>query len=160
MLFRNKKNFILIFTILIFNLSTFLFSDEKVEKYKSKTVIGVVEDVFVESIFKKIPARIDSGAKYSSINAKIESIEDNFIKFTFIDHEKNEHIFNKKIVDKIKIRNSEGSSERYLVKLKVKLKDKKIDSLFSLKDRENLTYKVLIGRELMYNNFVIDIDEK
>ena len=56
------------------------------------------------------------------------------------------------------IKNSFGEVEkRYVIKTVVKIGPKRIKSVISLTNRENMRYPVLIGRKLLKNKFVVDV---
>jgi len=58
-----------------------------------------------------------------------------------------------------KIKNSFGELEqRYTIKTIVKLGSKKIMATLSLSNREKMRYPVLIGRKLIKNKFIIDVN--
>lgn len=103
-----------------------------------KTVVGCLETVEIEG--KKFRARIDTGAKMSSLDRKI------FKKFNL-----------GKTIRKAKIKSSHGVSLRPVIRASVKIKDRKIKASFNLADRSQMKYRVLIGRNILRNDFLIDV---
>jgi hypothetical protein len=56
------------------------------------------------------------------------------------------------------IKNSFGEIEkRYVIKTTVKIGRKRIKSLISLTNRENMRYPVLIGRKLLKGRYIVDV---
>ena len=47
-------------------------------------------------------------------------------------------------------------SYRKVVKAVVKIKNRKIRASFTVADRSNLSFKVLIGRNILRKNFLVD----
>ena len=58
------------------------------------------------------------------------------------------------------IKNSSGEAEeRFIIKTLVKLGHKNIRSAISLTDRGSMRYPVLIGRKMVKNKFIIDVNQ-
>lgn len=59
------------------------------------------------------------------------------------------------------IRNSSGESElRYVIKTQIKIFERLIRAEFSLSNRGNLRFPVLLGRKILRDRFLIDITKK
>lgn len=59
------------------------------------------------------------------------------------------------------IRNSFGDvQERYVIKTRIKVFDELIEAEFSLSDRSDMKYPVLIGRKLLKGRFIVDVSRK
>lgn len=59
---------------------------------------------------------------------------------------------------KKKVKNSMGGEEeRYVIKTKVKIFDREIDTIFSLTDRSRMKFPVLLGRQFLKGRFVVDV---
>lgn len=59
------------------------------------------------------------------------------------------------------IKNSFGNTEtRYVIKTTVNILGEKFESEFSLADRENMRFPVLLGRKLLYRKFMVDVSKK
>lgn len=128
-----------------------------------QTIIGRFEYIDVVDQVESIPAKIDTGAYRSSIHvSKIaEKVVDgvNVLEFTLLGHSGHESIkvlqtehFRERIV-----RSSSGhNSQRYEVKLKIRLGYKSFQASFTLSDRSNNVFPVLIGREALKSRFLVD----
>jgi hypothetical protein len=115
---------------------------------------------FPELNLKGIEAKIDTGAYTSSLHC--ENISINYenskpiLYFTIEPGQQKpfrfEHFAQKKI------KNSFGEmEERFVINTQVKLGRKKIRSVISLSNRDNMRYPVLIGRRLIKGKFLIDV---
>ena len=115
------------------------------EGCKGKTIVGEVENVsfFVDNSKKeKFEARIDSGAASSSIDAKI--VAD--LKLG-------------PVLSVKKVRNAHGETLRPVVEATILLKRKKMKAIFTVADRSRMKYKVLIGRNILKEGFLIDVNK-
>lgn len=103
-----------------------------------QTVVGLVEEIILLSVDKKILARIDTGATVSSIDkGLLEGIE----------HEDIGH----KIV-----RSSHGTTKRRLIAMEIEIGGRKVRGRFTVYDRSHMTYQILIGQDILKQNFLID----
>ena len=105
------------------------------------TSIGFIEDVKVfGDETEEFEARIDSGAKTSSIDKEVA-----------------ERLGLGPSVDTKTIRNAHGKMERDVIETDIKIKDKRLkDVKFTVSDRSSMTYDVLIGRNVLKRGFIID----
>ena len=107
---------------------------------RDKVIIKAVESVILQSGNgqKKVHARIDTGATQSSIDINLAK-ELGFTKY----------------IGKVNVVSANGTKTRFLVEIDYVLSGKKIKSTFTLADRSQLNYSVLIGRTDL-NGFLID----
>jgi len=135
-----------------------------------KELIGRREIVsFPELHIDEIEAKIDTGAYTSAIHCTDiheETAADGtrVICLDLLDpsHPKYDH---KKLrfsdYDFREIRNSFGDvQERYVITTKIQLFDEIIEAEFSLSDRSDMKYPVLIGRKLLKGRFIVDVSRK
>jgi hypothetical protein len=120
-----------------FKYSVLLNKEEKSIKIKDKTIVGLYEYVTIKG--KKIPARIDSGAVRSSIDADLAK-----------------ELGIKDIIGSKKIRNVHGSTLRPLVHINLVLCEKRLKADFTLQSRTNMKFKILIGQNILMEDFIID----
>lgn len=149
------KSLILFFCIFCLNL------------FSNTIVIGESDKIdFIDFSLKNINARIDTGAKTSSLHCSYINISDDkkYVFFKLLDKrykEFDDKIYKSKIVDFINVRSSNGISEnRVVIETNIIVFDKIYKTKFSLRNREKMTYPVLLGREFLKNGFVVDIREK
>jgi len=107
----------------------------------AKTVLGLIEKIKVND--KTILARIDTGAEYNSISKELAKK----LKLG-------------PVVKHIKIRTSNGEERRPVIKAKLKIKKRIINSHFNIADRKKMIYPVLIGRRILRKGFIIDPSKK
>ncbi|MGE3727155.1 MAG: RimK/LysX family protein [Candidatus Sericytochromatia bacterium] len=106
---------------------------------QSKPVIHAVEPVILLSKPPlRLKARIDTGATLSSIDQKLA------LKLGF-----------NQAIRKISVRNAHGTTIRQVVKIPFLLKGQKRLAEFTLAERHNLDYAVLLGRSSL-NGFLVD----
>jgi len=127
-----------------------------------KKVIGRVEKVaFPELGYDAVYARIDTGAKTSSIWASATQVTDGVLEVVFFGKDsphytgKVEH-FNE-FAPTVVVSSTGHAQERYKVRLLVKLKNKNVRAWFTLADRSTQVYPVLIGRNVLRGKFVVDV---
>jgi len=119
----------------------FLFSESM--KISDKRIIGVVEKLQVLSNDSKkkldFLARIDTGATMSSIDSKI-------VKELNLGP----------MIRTKKVKNANGVMIRPVIEANILLHGKKMRSKFTVSDRTNMKYKVLVGRNILKEGFLID----
>jgi ribosomal protein S6--L-glutamate ligase len=127
-----------------------------------KIVIGSSEHLsFPELGLKDIPARVDTGARTSTIWASRISERAGVLRFTLFDEGCEFYSgeeFTAMQYGKIVVTPSNGmAEERYVVKLQVLLAGKKIRASFTLANRSTQSYPVLVGRNVLRKKFVVDV---
>ena len=120
-----------------------LMGDNKniVIKYKKKTVIGLVERIKITGPTKKsaeVLGRIDTGATKSSIDVRLAA----------------DLALGPILKTKI-VKSASGRSLRPVVQAKVLLADKEFKIDFTIADRADMKYPVLIGQNIL-RGFLID----
>jgi hypothetical protein len=110
----------------------------------------------------KVPIKIDTGAYTSSIHCdhieKVMDGDNEVLKVEFFSHENIPapiqifDTFSEKVV-----KSSTGQPEnRYVIKGDIILFGKKYSTNFSLTERRNMRYPILLGRKLLNRRFVVD----
>ena len=113
-----------------------------------------------------IPAKIDTGANRSAIHCSqiTETNENGRPEISFhipLDSSHGQKDFHIKSFFKKKIRSSSGHiEERYIIKTVVVLFGKKIHGSFSLTDRAEMKYPILLGRKLLNSKFIVDVAQE
>jgi len=126
------------------------------------TVIGRAEQLaFPEQGYSNVPARIDTGAKTSSIWVSQAQERDGRLEVVFFDQDAAGydgvvHAFDQ--FDQLMVANSTGQMQnRYKVQLLVRIRGKRIRAWFTLADRSSQVYPVLIGRNVLRGKFIVDV---
>lgn len=129
---------------------------------RKPSVIGV--SAFVDFIgykaFKRIPARIDTGARTSSLWVSNLKAEDDMVSFAMFGPG-SEFYTGKRITLPIQgIRTVTSSTghvqDRYMVIMNIKMNNRRIKTRFTLSNRSTQTYPILIGRNTLRGNFLVD----
>jgi hypothetical protein len=132
------------------------------------TIIGRRERIDLPSLgLKGLKAKIDTGAFSSSIHChkiytkKIKKIK--YLYFNLLDpsHPKYAQTLYE-ICDfkQKKIKNSFGHTEtRYVIKLPILIAGQIIETSFSLSDRSEMKYPILLGRDLLRGKFLVDVSK-
>lgn len=111
-----------------------------------------------------IHAKIDTGAYNCSLHCSRAEIVDGKLEFVLLDEEHPEFTgmkFTFKKFDRREIKNSFGEAElRYIIKTSIKIYDHVIKAEFSLSNRGNLRFPVLLGRKILRKRFLIDVTKK
>lgn len=140
------------------------FENLNTEKSDAKSIIGTIENVRLVPPNIVLKARIDTGAKTTSIDArKITPFERDGKEWVrFVCHSANkEHTIERKIIKTILIkRHGEESQRRYVVDMRIVLGNISQLVQVTLNDREKYTYPILIGRNLLRDYFIVDVSKK
>jgi hypothetical protein len=113
---------------------------------------------------ENIQTKIDTGAYTSSLHCQGAEVINGALEFVLLDEEHPEftgmkYRFTK--FDQREIRNSFGEAEmRFVIKTKVRIFDQVIRAEFSLSDRGNLKFPILLGRKILRHRFMIDVTKK
>jgi len=136
---------------------------------KEKILIGRSDRLdFPDLHMFNVEAKVDTGAFTSAIHYhRVEEVEQDgkrLLHFTLLDPEHPE--FNGKNFyladyEKRTIKNSFGESEeRFIIRTRVILFDRAYEVEFSLSNRGNLKFPILLGRKLLEKGFVVDVRKK
>ena len=113
---------------------------------------------------ENIHAKIDTGAYTCSLHCSSNEVVNGVLEFVLLDDEHPEFTGRKYFFRKFnqrEIKNSFGEAEtRYVIKTKIKIFDRIIQTEFSLSNRGNLKFPVLLGRKILRNRFLIDVTKK
>ena len=130
-----------------------------------KTVVGSEEWVSLGELnIPYVKARVDSGAKTSSLHAiNIQPFQKdnetwvNFDVFPIQNDGKRKISCKALVIDKRVVKSSSGNREhRYVVRTSISLNDKVWDVELTLTNRDSMGYRMLLGREAMMGRIVVD----
>ncbi len=140
------------------------FENLNTEKPDSKRVIGAIENVRLIPPNVVLEARIDTGAKTTSIDAQnitpFERDGKEWVRFDLFVGEKKYDIERKVIKTILIKRHGEDSQRRYVIKMRIVLGDVSQLITVNLNDRESYQYPVLIGRNFLRDYFIVDVGKK
>jgi hypothetical protein len=120
-----------------------------------KLTIGEVEDVLLVPWAVTLPARIDTGATLSSLDARNISVRNNVAEFN-LGKEHGGSRLQLPVVGWSEITTSVGSEKRPVVEVGICLGPKLIRTVATLRDRSHMTYPFLVGRSLLNGSFMVD----
>lgn len=129
----------------------------------SKEIIGQVEKVhFPELKSNNLHARIDTGAKTSSIHASKANVKNDILKVVFFSEGNRHYSGEEQLFTNFSttvVASSNGMVQnRYKIKLKVIINHRIINASFTLADRSTQVYPVLVGRNILRGKFIVDIN--
>jgi glutathione synthase/RimK-type ligase-like ATP-grasp enzyme len=132
---------------------------------KTVALIGSTEYIsFPTFKLTKILAKIDTGADSSAIWASNISLDKNTLSYSLFGQGSTYYSGEVIKTDQFrltKVRNSFGQEEyRYKIKLSIKIGERKLISWFTLADRSNNTYPILLGKNFLRSRFVVDVSRK
>ncbi len=132
---------------------------------KSLFTIGRREKIDLPDLnLAGIDAKVDTGAYTSALHCHKIKVDDekNCIKFYLLDpdhpqYEQMEFSFSQFSTKEIK--NSFGTAEkRFIIETPLKIFNKTILTEFSLSDRSNMKYPILLGRKFISQGFLVDVN--
>ncbi len=142
---------------------------KKPKVQNTKFLIGSLDYAdFPEFNLLDIACKIDTGAQTSAIHChRIRLIEvegKEVIAFKLLDpshRDYDDKEYRTSVFNERKIRSSSGHAEyRYVITTDIILFGKVFKTEFTLADREQMKYPVLIGRRLLKDAFIVDVSKK
>ena len=140
---------------------------EKVETDSSYAIIGEREWALVEPGNLILEARIDTGAETSSIHAEdiqlVEKDGKRWVRFNLFHPETGAKIpLERRLHRRILVKRKAGGPDdrRYVVRMWVTLGDERVWLDVSLSDRDDFEFPLLIGRNMLMDNFSVDVSRR
>lgn len=130
-------------------------------------VIGRFELIDIVDKVDNVPAKIDTGAYRSSIHATniriiLKKSGKQYLRFTILGHAAHgtQRVVETTKFKKRSVTSSNGhTSERYEVRLKIRLGYKIYLTAFTLTNRSNNVFPVLIGRKALSGRYLVDTNK-
>jgi hypothetical protein len=132
-----------------------LTGDPGIARAEERISVGAVEDVILLPWKVLLPARIDSGARFSSLDARELKIVDNRVEFRLPEKYGGREL-RLPVVDWQTVRSAEATEKRPVVEIEICFGRKTIQGKFNLNDRSAVRYPVLIGRDILRKHFIVD----
>jgi hypothetical protein len=145
---------ILIFTFAVFSLLVLGTANAE-----DKITLGAVEDVILLPWGMRLPARIDTGAAKSSLDARELVIQDAMAEFK-LPQEFGGVQLRLPIIEWEHVRSPDGRQQRPVVELELCIGSKRIRSKVNLTDRSMVKYPLILGRNFLRKNFVVDVKRR
>ncbi|UWZ80126.1 ATP-dependent zinc protease family protein [Geoalkalibacter halelectricus] len=132
--------------------------------FEGKKVVGAVEKVYLAPPNILLPARIDTGAATSSLDARdLRDFERDgapWVRFHIVDPETGDEVeVERKVVRHVRIISAaaEESERRPVIELHVILGGISRTAQFTLSDRSSLEFPLLIGRNILQDLILVDV---
>jgi len=111
-----------------------------------------------------VKARVDSGAKTSSLHAvnihQFVRNRESWVSFEIHPLQKNDEVIVRceaPVVDRRTIKSSNGTAERrYVIKTTISVSDQSFEAEITLTNRDSMGYRMLLGREAMAGRMIVD----
>ena len=145
--------------ILVFTLITLPFLAMGSADAEEKTIIGGVEDVILLPWRVKLPARIDTGAAKSSLDARGLKVQEDMVEFKLPEKWGGLQV-RLPIMGWRHIRTPEGLERRPVVELEICFGSKRFHTLVNLTDRSMVKYPLILGRNFLRENFLVDVKRR
>lgn len=121
-----------------------------------KLTVGAVEDVILLPWKVTLPARIDTGAKTSSLDARDLRVRDNEVVFMLPDEYGGLEL-RMPIIGWRVIKSSIGRDRRPVVDMELCLGSRRFRTHVTLTDRSRVQYHFLVGRLALQDHFLVDV---
>jgi hypothetical protein len=121
----------------------------------AKITLGVVEDVILSPWGINFPARIDTGADLSSLDARDIVVRQDVAEFR-LGADYGRQRLQLPIVEWGHVQTSMGIEKRPIVEISICLGSKLLRTLATLKDRSGMAYPFLVGRSALSGSFLVD----
>lgn len=121
---------------------------------KEKIQLGAEENVVLLPWGVTLPARIDTGAATSSLDARNITIKGKTVEFTLPEQYGGQQI-RLPILKWTTVKSAETKEKRPVVVLELCIGSKRIQAHVNLNDRSNVKYPLLIGRNTLMHDFVV-----
>jgi len=140
----------------------------RADRLKGKVIVGEIEKFYLAGPGHIYTARIDSGAETSSIHARnvkrFERDGSNWVRFEVpVPGADGEWVtMEREISRRVRViqASAEEAERRVVVELQFAIGDHQQVAEFTLADRTNLTYEVLIGRNVLRDVMLIDVGKE
>ncbi len=124
---------------------------------KEKIQLGAVENVVLLPWGVTLPARVDTGAAVSSLDARNLTIKGETVEFTLSEKYGGQRI-RLPIVKWKTVRSAEMKEKRPVVMVDLCIGSRRIQTQVNLNDRSNVKHPLLIGRNTLRNGFIVACD--
>jgi hypothetical protein len=134
---------------------TILFLPSGIGSAGEKMTIGEVEEVVLMPWGVRLPARIDTGAATSSLDARKLHVKNNMVEFR-LPKKYGSLQLRLPVIEWQKIRSADFRERRPVVEITFCLGSKLIHTQVTLNDRSTVSYPLIIGRNVLKDKFVVD----
>lgn len=127
-----------------------------------KAVVGRLEHIALPGLgIDRVLAKIDTGAYRSALHyqrLRVRTVDGQKRLVVTFQMGRNRVTKSFRSYQRVTVKSSNGeSSRRYLISTRVRLGDHAVRTQFTLFDRSDMKYQVLIGRKFLRGRFVVDV---
>ena len=140
-------------------LTSFLLFTPEMASAEERVTIGTVEDVILLPWRVKLPARIDTGAAKSSLDARELKVHEDRVEFK-LPKKYGGLQLRLPVIEWRHVRTPEGLERRPIVELEICLGSRQIRTLVNLADRSMVKYPLILGRNFLREDFVVDVKRR
>ena len=126
---------------------------------EGKITVGTVEEVILLPWGVKLAARIDTGAAKSSLDARELKIEGDRVEFRLPEKFGGLQL-RLPIIEWRHVRSRDGYQRRPVVELEFCLGSRQIRNKVNLNDRSFVKYPLILGRNFLKDQFVVDVSRR
>jgi hypothetical protein len=169
---RNRAALLVLFAVLALG-GTKLLKGQMSESTAKKRIIGATAVIQEASTGIAFSSRIDTGANSCSLHVEEMEIINQVpgrrtnigkkIRFRIQGEDGKSKWIETRIADAVRIRSGvfkDGEFDRrYMVRLTLQWKDVSKEVLVTLNDRTDMSYPLLIGRNFLQGDFLVDVDQ-
>lgn len=132
-------------------------SNSQESALESKRVIGPTGRVELAEASMELLGRVDTGAATTSVHAESVRADGGMVSFDLIDEDGRRVPMRRRIVRTGMVHNAERSEKRVYVEMTLQYAGLTKRVLVNLNDRAHLTYPLLLGRNWLKDDFVVDV---
>jgi len=125
-----------------------------------KRVIGPTETVDIVEASFGLLGRVDTGAKTTSVHAESIQVDGELVSFDLACPNGRRISMQRPIAKTDKVRSAAGSEERIFVELTLEHAGHAKPVLVNLKDRSHMAYPLLLGRNWLKDDYVVDVAQE
>jgi hypothetical protein len=141
--------------MLLLLLAPFLILASEKSNAGEKITVGEVEDVLLLPWRVKLPARIDTGAATSSLDARELKVKNNIAEFK-LPKKYGDLRIHLPVIGWQDIRSADFKERRPVVEIMLCIGPKLVRTQVTLNDRSMVKYPLIVGRNILKDNFVVD----
>jgi len=125
-----------------------------------KRVIGQTEVVAIAEAPLALVGRVDTGAKTTSVHAENIEIVEESVRFELLGEDGQRVPMELPIAKTSQVRSANGVEDRVFVELTLEFEGNAKSVLVNLKDRSRMTYPLLLGRNWLEDDYIVDVSHE
>jgi hypothetical protein len=127
---------------------------------KPKQVIGQTAEVTIEEAGMDFIARVDTGAASTSVHAEALRVDGDMVDFELVNRDAARLPMRMPVAKSGTVRNAGGSGTRVFVEMTVRHEGRDKRVLVSLSERDHMTYALLLGRNWLKDDYIVDVSHQ